>query len=52
MSPEQAAGQLDKLGPASDIYSPGATLYALLAGWTTNGVFRGIFCCTRRHGAG
>ena len=34
MSPEQAAGRLDLLGPASDIYSLGATLYCLLAGRT------------------
>src|SRR5262249_21791281 len=27
MSPEQAAGRLDLLGPASDIYSLGASLY-------------------------
>src|SRR5262249_35072609 len=32
LSPEAAAGQWDRVGPASDIYGLGATLYAILTG--------------------
>ncbi|AMV30454.1 Serine/threonine-protein kinase PknD [Gemmata sp. SH-PL17] len=32
MPPEQAAGELDKVGPRADVYSLGATLFVILAG--------------------
>jgi serine/threonine protein kinase len=38
MSPEQATGRIDEVGPASDIFGLGATLYAILTG---TGPFQG-----------
>ena len=32
MSPEQASGQLELIGPAADVYSLGATLFVILTG--------------------
>ncbi len=42
MPPEQAAGELSRIGPASDLYALGATLYAALTGVPPFGAQQGL----------
>jgi serine/threonine-protein kinase len=48
MSPEQASGRIGEIGPASDIFALGATLYAILTGFPP---FRGSDALNRARRA-
>jgi serine/threonine-protein kinase len=52
MSPEQARGEVDRLGPATDVYSLGATLSAILVDRSTTPAALPVSDLVRRVAAG